>query len=197
MVKFYKVKNDGYAFKALDLKTTDILRHNRGMPNGFEVILNFNRQTTPLAPYWPRIETDFFSGDGPDSPIPDIRIWVHSSLVLSPRAYRLLGDSLKTCGELLPLQAYGETYYVFNCLTVGEDDKDNCSFKQVDGIDFELEKLTFKDENEKHFVFKSEIDEYISLFCSERMRSAVIEMGLTGIKFDEKLTPFVPEGLVY
>lgn len=197
MVKFYKVENDGYAFKALDLQTLDILRHNTGLPDGFDVIVNFYRQTTPLAPYWPRIETEFFSGDGPDAPIPDICTWVCSSLVLSPRAYRLLGETLKTCGELLPLQANGETYYVFNCLTVGEDDKENCSYKKVEGIDFELDKLTFMDANEEHFIFKSEMDGYVDLFCSARMRDAVKEFGLTGVRFNETLTPFVPEGLVY
>lgn len=196
MSQFYTVRNIDYAFKELDLNTLDVLGDNdRNLD--LDIILDFNSRSTPLAPYWPKLATEFIAGENQNSPIPDISYWLEASLVLSPRAYRLLGDALKQCGELLPVQAEGDTYYIFNCLTVGEDDKDNCSFKQVEGIDFELERLTFKDSNAEHFIFKSEMDAYRNLFCSDRFKQAVEEFGLTGISFDESLIDPVPEGLVY
>lgn len=196
MSQFYTVRNIDYVFKELDLNTLDVLGDNDKNID-LDIILDFNSKTTPLEPYWPKLATEFIAGESQNSPIPDISYWLEASLVLSPRAYRLLGDSLKQCGELLPVEAEGETYYIFNCLTVGEDDKDNCSFKQVEGIDFELERLTFKDSNLDYFIFKSEMDSYRNLFCSERFKQAVEKFGLTGISFDESLIDPVPEGLVY
>lgn len=197
MNQFYKVYESETIYKELDLDLLDVMN---AAPESVELsdILEFQRTTKKMSSWWPVLQTDFQDLEGEkNSPLPDVRPWFDSSLVLSPRAYRLLGDALKQCGELLPVQAEGDTYYIFNCLTVGEDDKDNCSFKQVEGIDFELERLTFKDSNAKHFIFKSEMDSYRNLFCTDRFKNAVEEFGLTGISFDESLIDPVPEGLVY
>lgn len=109
----YLIQNDGFGYQQLDLMVDDIID---ARPSGVaeDNILDFSQTNTPMAFWWPVPETIFINEEGSEdnSSIPDISKWIDASLVLSPKAKRLLGDTLKQWGELLPVKVRGEVFYI-------------------------------------------------------------------------------------
>jgi hypothetical protein len=110
-----------------------------------------------------------------------------SSLVLSPKAYRYLGELLSGSGEFLPVLVSGETFYIFNCLAWGEVDDKNTAYDYFDGVEFGLKCLVFTNAVEDMVVFKSAVDGCTTLFCGDRFKSAIENFGLDGVVFDTNL----------
>ncbi len=187
MKQFYAIRNDGVKFKTLDLKILDV---NRNSPDDLELedVIEFSKRNTKMSAWWKAPETDFISINGDESDaIPDISMWVDAALVLSPKAYRLLSDLLKPFGEFLPVHVQKETYYLFNCLTTGEEDSDKCKFEKHKGITLGLERLTFKESVQDLVVFKSPLQNCLTVFCGDRFKGATESFELSGIKFDTNL----------
>ncbi len=187
MTQFYAIRNDGVKFQALDLEILDITRH---LPNNIELhgVLEFSQKNTAMSAWWKTPETEFINIEGePTSPIPDISLWIDATLVLSPKAYRMLSEILKVSGEFLPVTVGDETYYIFNCFTLGEEDETKSKFEQHEGVSLGLEYLTFKESAAELLIFKSSLQSCLTLFCGDRFKNAVDSFELTGIIFDKNL----------
>ena len=166
MMSLYAIRNDGLKFKALDLTSMDVVNN---APEEIDVsdIIGFHRQNTSMKTWWKTPETRFEDIKGvPTGAIPDISLWsggAGSSLVLSPKAYRTLKDSLQAYGEFLPVEVAGETYHIFNCLTFGDVDDAQVEREYVDGTEFGLKHIGFKDSVNNLLVFKTTIDGCMTL----------------------------------
>lgn len=187
MAKIYAIRDDGYEFKTLDLSILDIARHAPENSNPDD-ILKFSLQNTAMADWWPSIGARFVDNEGyENSPIPDISTGMGATLILSPKAKRYLGELLKNYGELLPVEAEGKIYYVFNCLTFGSEDKSGCQHEYTGDTPIALTALAFKDDSETLITFKSEFQNCVTVFCNDQFKNAVEEFGLTGVIFDQNL----------
>ncbi len=182
----FAIRADGYDFKELDLTLMDVLRHK---PEEISVddVLEFSKRNTKFSKWWWTPETKFIGGSGSEASIPDISPWIDATLVLSPKAYRFLGEVLSEFGELLPVKVYGETYYIFACNTFGQEDVDSCHFDESPEVVDGLKELSFLSEVAGSLVFKSKVELCLSLFCSVRFKGVVESYGLTGVVFSEKL----------
>lgn len=191
MTMIYAIRNDGLKFKELDLGKFDILRHK---PDNVSLddVLKFNVRNTEMQSWWKRPETEFISLTNKNAIIPDISLSMSGTLVLSPKAYRLLGELMKDYGELLPVEADGETYHLFNCLAIGEADMEKSKFDYEDehGTKMGITHLEFPENVKDNLVFKTQAESCITIFCNDRFKDIVESYNLTGIKFDEKLLEF-------
>ena len=179
----YAIRNNDEEFQYLDLTVMDILR-NAPEDIPMDDILDFHRHNTAMAGWWKTPETGFKANDAfPTDSIPDVSVWPIASLVLSPKATRLLRDTLEPFGELLPVIVGDDTFHLFNCLTLGEED--TTEFNYEDGMKMEMTSVTFKPGDLS--IFKSKQEKCLTLFCSDRFKSAIESFELDGISFDENL----------
>ena len=187
MNKIYAIRKDAPNYKQLDLGILDITRHAPNTIN-LDDIYEFSKNNTAMKSWWKKPETKFIDyGGEPPSLLPDISCWIDATLVLSPKAYRMLGELLQPSGEFLPVLVRDETYHIFNCLVPGEADEKNSVFEYVNGNRFGLEHLEFMDSASELLVFKSTLQSCLTLFCNERFKNAVEGFGLQGIIFDTNL----------
>lgn len=183
----YALRNDFEKYQDLDYEILDILN---AAPEGTGVdnIVKFSIHNTAMKSWWKAPHTQFIKNEGAeDSVIPEICCWNDATLVLSPKAYRLLGDMLSHSGELLPVIVGDDTYYIFNCLEFGEEDEEKCRFEYIDGERYGIEYLEFTSGVEEKLVFKSKLESCVTLFCSERFKEIVMSYGLAGLVFDKNL----------
>lgn len=189
MTKIYAIRNDGFGYQNLDLTLLDIARF---APENIDpdTVMDFSRTNSRLAEWWQTPDTRFVSNEGVKNlGIPDISAWIGASLVLSPRAYRYLSDTLKSYGELLPVTVGNETFFIFNCTQLGEEELSACEYETQGGIPIQLRNLAFKDSVQALPVFKSSYESCLTVFCNERFMNAVEEFNLAGVVFDENLVP--------
>jgi len=188
MSQIYAIRNDYNNHKELDLETMDIARH---APDDIDLddILGFSLANKPMNAWWTAPETKFLDVDGlPNAPIPDISVWAAGAcLILSPKAQRILGELLQQSGELLPVIIGNETYQIFNCLTLGNEDESKCKFRYENDMKLGLESLAFDNDASELLIFKSKLETCLTLFCNEQFREAVISFELSGIIFDKNL----------
>lgn len=190
--EIYAIRNNGFGYRSLDLTLLDIARF---APEDIEpdAVLEFNTQNSAMSPWWKTPDTAFVANDGvEDLGIPDLSTWIGASLVLSPKAYRYLGDTLKEAGELLPVTVNNETFYIFNCHSLGkeslgEEDLDQCDYEMIGDTPVQLDKLAFQDSAKELTAFKSRYETCLTVFCNERLKSAVESYELTGVVFDRVL----------
>lgn len=128
------------------------------------------------------MSTGWFSVEGKENLTPDICVWNSTTLALSARAHRLLGELMRPFGEFLPIHVEGEVYQIFNCLTV------------ADALNSpgESEEPSFDEgSTEEKLLFKCPNWDSLDLFCNERFINAVEDFGLAGLAFDIRLgSPF-------
>ena len=184
----FAIRNDGYDFQELDLKIDDVidLRPNDLDENN---VLDFSLLNYPMAQWWPTPDTEFIAIDNDQAaPIPDISKWIDVSLVLSAKAFRLLGDTLKEWGELLPITVVGEKFYIFNCLTFGTVKEELCEKAYYQGEEVGLKTIMFDEEDvAKKTIFKTDLNSCMELYCGHRLKNIIEEYKLTGMIFSEKL----------
>jgi hypothetical protein len=180
----YLIRDDDYEFQELDLEIDDLVEN---FPDDIDYrgAHDFVLNNLSLSQSWKPVETSFSPIDDPQAPIPDISKWVDATLVLSEKAYTVLKSALSECGELLPISADGNDFYLFNCLTcVGvDDDLSKKSFYEGEEIGYET--LAF--EPNTAAIFKSPDQGCLDLFCDESIKSLVETHSLTGVKFDVDL----------
>jgi hypothetical protein len=190
MTQLYAIRNDGIKFKELDLTSMDIVDT---APEVIPMndILGFHRNNTAMSTWWVTPETDFIDIDDTSAgAIPDIALWTGgagSSLVLSPKTYRYLGDLLQSYGEFLPVKVNDEIYYIFNCFILGEADDHKTVQDYVDGKAFGLKHIEFKESVKKHLLFKSTVDGCTTLFCGDQFKEIAESFEINGIIFDTNL----------
>lgn len=178
----YCIQDDGFDFQRLDLMLDDII-DDRPEHIPEEDILDFCQSNSAMAEWWPVPQACFFAEtDG--AQIPDISKWIDASLTFSPRAYRLLGEALKSCGEFLPVKVNGEIFYIFNCLQLGKVNESLSEREYYEGEEIGIKKIVFhSDDVAGKLVFKTSFNSCVEIYCGERFRSLVYDFGLTGVMF--------------
>jgi len=161
----YKIDNDDFRFQELDLFIDDFID---AFPADMSdiAIHDFSRNNLALAPHWPSMATGFSVIEGRENLIPDVAVWIDATLLLSPKAYRLLGDLLLPYGEFLPIQIENEIYQIFNCMTIVDLNSDIHSA------------VAFKPSN-----ISDEIG--MTVYCTDRLKEAIQSLGLQGIVFEK------------
>lgn len=187
MPPIYAIRNDGVKFQELDLEMRDIRRH-RPDHVSLDDVLEFHIRNTAFKSWWQTPQAEFINLTGSNTaPIPDISEWIDSTLVLSPKAFRLLGDLLKSSGEFLPVKIEYETYYIFNCFVMGEADADKSEFEYQDGVKLGLIHLEFKESAADNLIFKTPLESCLTLYSNQKLKEIIESFELTGIRFDTEL----------
>jgi hypothetical protein len=146
-------------------------------------VFNFSTENTAMASWWKTPQTQFIGTSKYQSKIPDIAKWLDGTLILSPKAFRYLGELLTPLGEFLPIEISNDTYLLFNCLVFGTEDESQCEKNAFD----QVEKIIFLDNENSYPVFKSKFEGGFSLFCNTLFRETITSFELDGIEFDENL----------
>lgn len=186
MSHIFAIRKDIPKYQILDLDLLDITRN---LPNDVDLdaVYDFSLQNTSMTQWWNAPETKYVNVEKSKAQAPDISCWVDATLVLSPKAYRLLKDSIATIGEFLPVTIGSETHYIFNCLQLAEANEEKTMFNDADGYRAGLEHLEFRDETKDKLLFKSKTENCLTLFCNERFKDIVEAFELRGIMFDKDL----------
>ncbi len=186
MNQIFAIRKDIPKYQVLDLGLTDITRH---LPDDADLdsVFDFSELNTQLTPWWKIPETRYVSVDKNKALRPDISCWVDATLVLSPKAHRLLNDTFSHSGEFLPVEVNGEVHFIFNCFTWVEVNEGACQFNEEEGMEAGLKYLEFASSVADLLVFKAKIECGLTLFCSERFKQIVESFDLKGIIFDDNL----------
>jgi hypothetical protein len=187
-MSFYALERDGYEYLFLDLTKRDVLRRApRDKDLEFDDIMKFSQSSRPMKDWWPELETTLRANEDIVSPkMPDLSIWSGgAALVLYPRGYRLLGEWLSQFGELLPVKVMNQSdpCWIFNCRTKKSADPEKSSWEYVDDMPLHIESIGFTEFEDDPVIFKTDFDNCSFLYCSERFKAAVVELGLEGISF--------------
>jgi len=184
----YLIKNDGYKFQEFDLEIEDILDF---IPDEHDIIdiYDFSLKNMSLKKCWGKIETGFTAiDDDPKATIPDISCWIGATLILSSKAYNILNPLLGSYGEFLPVQCYGDTFYIYNCLTLGKVDELQSKQRFFESEVIGVIKLTFETNDiSSKPIFKTTYTNCLDIFCNQNIKNIVQENELTGVIFSEDL----------
>jgi hypothetical protein len=188
MNEVYAIRNDGFKYKEITLKITDIMGIS---PDDVDErkVMKFNKFNLPMSEWWNVIKTCYKQIEGnPPAEIPDIYVWRSGAIVLSPKAYSALNEDLSSYGELLPLECEGQTYYLFNCLTLGQADEINSEQEVEGGAFMGVKKIAFNtvDVTGK-LIFKTTFDRCSTLYCGAEFKNILTSKSLTGVIFKEDL----------
>lgn len=173
----YRIHHDDN-FLAFEIPTREVLNRL-----GREYPFHINRAPIAYAPVWQEpFEILFCPPEEKTQDIVPDMSEVDGKLFLSERAFDILKDILNDNGEFLPITHKGGKGYIFNILTIAEDQR---------GLD---EKLTAYDVNGnlENFgfvqnimgqipMFRTELDGYQGIFCNEAVRELIENNRLTGI----------------
>ena len=108
-------------------------------------------------------------------------------MFFSQRAYKALHSIVDPCGEFLPITYNQESGYLFNTLTLSDSalDMSLCQkneWGEITWIAFDEDKL------QGHPLFRTEYDNYMSVFCNEAFKQACEEAKLEGLIFSQDLS---------
>lgn len=171
-MEIYAIRSDGYDFQELDLEVDDFIEH---MPEdlNYNTIHDFSLENLSLLPYWKPLRTGFSKIIGKKNQIPDISNWIGATLVLSPKAYRLLNELLTPFGEFLPVLIEQDTFYIFNCLTIATASYNNANLM------FDANDISEK------IIFKTPEQHCIDIYCTNKLKNVIIDFELSGITFEK------------
>lgn len=191
MSKVYALRNDGVRFQEIDLMIDDII-DERPVDVDEDAVLDFSITNHSMASWWPTPATEFVGIDGDDNaPIPDIAKWIDATLVLSPKAHRLLGETLAEFGEFLPITIGGEVYQIFNCLTFAKIDESKSKKSYYDGVESGVSAIVFDSKDvESKLIFKTDYNSCVELYSNDRLKDLCQGFGLRGVQFSEELVLF-------
>jgi hypothetical protein len=183
---FYAIRKDMPDYQVLDL---DLLDVTRNLPDEIDLdsIYDFSQLNTAMASWWQAPETRYVSTGSKNGQIPDISCWVDATLVLSPKAYRLLKDTLERSGEFLPVEVGGDLHYIFNCFAFGQSDENKCIFNDEEGMKAGLKHLELDPSASDLLVFKVRLEGCLTLFCTKRFKDIIGSFELKGVTFDDEL----------
>lgn len=119
--------------------------------------------------------------------IPDITMF-KTKLFLNKKAYNILYPIMKECGEFLPVSLKETECFIFNPLRTAEEldavNEVRCTKNEwgdITSIGFYENRLTGIP------IFKSKVDQYQSLNCTDAVKSAIEDNDLHGVYFTEDL----------
>ena len=182
----YSIHNDRTHFATLGFDWKQIVAvFGDSMDTRFDV----NQTPRSYAESWnPEITVSFSNAGGlTGSAVPDIAEH-QGRLFVSAKAYDVLYPLLKNDGEFLPVTCADGNGYMFNPLRLAEElgalNEAYCvknEWDEVEHIAFHEDKLT------SVTAFRTEFDDYLSLFCNEKLKQAVEQHQLTGVTFNASL----------
>lgn len=128
---------------------------------------------------------------------PDISCWFTNELILNEKAYLAIGEQLEPYGELLPANCEGIGYWVLHVTRrTGMDAVDlEQSAREVaaSGV-IELQTLAFNDDAiNDELIFKTEYNDFQSIFCTETFKELVEAADLKGLAFSSDLVEPMPD----
>ena len=185
----YRIHPDRLNYRLITISTEEVLDKL-----GEEYPFHIDPTPKPYKAIWSALEVDFYdsSDSGTASELPDITA-SNGKLFLNAKAYEKLHLLLEPHGEFLPV-TYGKNEgYVFNCLSLAES---------VDGLDKklsikneygDLQSLAFhEDKMLSTALFRSEFDDYMGFFCTDKFKDVVESAGLKGVTFSIDLGNIFP-----
>lgn len=158
---------------------------------GEETEFHFDERPLSWAAQWQPMELDFYSAIGKKvSELPDIS-QTNGRLFLSDKAFQALKSVLEPFGEFLPITYQGNQGFLFTIFETADAalDKQLCTKNEwgdITWIAFDTEKLS------QAPIFRTEYDDYQSVFCQDEFRQVYEEAELTGLIFTEDLSPTPP-----
>lgn len=176
---FYAIQPDSRHYKSFVL---DRQRVRKAL--GHETEFHFARAPKRYLNSWQPFDINFENlGASIRVAMPDIMVR-NGRLFLSIAAYEVLSPIIAEHGEFLPITYEGNNGFIFNVLSVAEDifetDK-NLSNKNELG---EVKSLYSRSHNiNKMALFRTAIDGYLEIYCSEVLKNAIEKKQLKGIKF--------------
>lgn len=121
---------------------------------------------------------------------PDVASWV-GNLTFNQAAYTKVEPYLAAFGEFLTIEINQQPWYVFNLLhTLGDSVVDHANSKRnmSGGIYMGLKSLVFLEEKLSDLlVFRTNYDEGIGQYCSERFKQLMSDLDLSGVAFSGEL----------
>jgi hypothetical protein len=171
--------------------TTDLeeMLDELGSKVGELEFMHFSRHNLSLAQHWKTFSGTFKKVKSGATAIPDISCWRGATLILSELAYTTLEATLQPYGELLPITCNGETYYIFNCLTLASIDKKKSSQSPLDEGLIEFDNIAFEEDSIRgKLLFKSQEEGCTAIFCGDDFLNIVNSQNIKGIKFSENLS---------
>jgi len=181
-MSIYAIKRDGFKYQELDLNVNDFI-DDFPEEYSYRQAHDFSIENIAMANFWKPVRTGFSRIEGQDNLIPDLTPWIRATILFSPKAYRLLGDTMSPYGEFLPiLIENGDTwdeYQIFNCLTMVDAIEEKSSDSSI-----AFDPSSVGDE----LVFKTAYNSCLDLFCGPRLKSAIEDFGLNGVIFDTQLS---------
>ncbi|MGF1725253.1 hypothetical protein [Photobacterium nomapromontoriensis] len=186
MMQIYQLKERPEDFRELQLGLDDLLEQI-----GEEHLMALHKQrsqNTSLLPIWKNVKSTFGDVLGKDSVVPDVSLWASTYLVLNAKAYASLNEELCNEGEFLPITADGENYYIFNCLSFGQEDETTCVKKYLDGIEDGIDTLFFDDiDVAGRYLFKSKLQGCQALYATEHFKELCEQHLFKGLRYETDL----------
>ncbi|WP_444918167.1 hypothetical protein [Microbulbifer sp. JMSA003] len=183
----YKIGFNYTDFYNLDLDLEE-LGNTLDETLGEDEFYSYSWDNISLKDYWVDIGAKFVDVGLNNNANPDITTWNGTNLVLSPHAYDKLKNHLSSLGEFLPLTINNQTYFVFNCLNTVQADKSISEADIVDNLWMGVKSIGFDERSVKdNLIFKSKFDRCSALYCGDKFKSLVEELGLKGLIFNKDL----------
>jgi hypothetical protein len=154
---------------------------------GEDTMFHFDESPVSYSDVWNPMELEFYiSGKQKTLPMPDVTQH-YGRLFLNEKAYTALREILEPCGEFLPVFHSKGTGYLFNVITLEDDalNKDLCKKNDWGEIIW----IGFSEKQIVSSLFRTEYDNFFSVFCTETFHSSYDEAGLNGLLFTQNLAP--------
>lgn len=181
----HRICNDG-SYLLYSMSTSDVLK-KLGGNNPFHI----KRAPVPYADVWKEpLCLDFGPGEETTKDVvPDLSA-NNGRMFFNEKAYGILSDHLKQDGEFLPVTYLGGSGYIFNPLVVADEhdaiDETVTMYDEygdLDSLGFLEGKLPAGT-----LAFRSKVDVYYEVFCTDRLKQLVEDAGLVGITFHPDLS---------
>ncbi|QIA63529.1 hypothetical protein GT360_08350 [Vibrio astriarenae] len=187
IMKVYRLANIPTEYQAFELDVVT-LSEQVGRSEIINKMMMPQYSFGPLLPYWGMVYHHFSPNFSSALMKPDICLWDSRLLLMNQDAYLGLRHYLARFGEFLPLRCDGGIYYVFNCLTVADEDRALTKVRYFDGHEDGLDSLSFdQDSLTNKLLFRSQMQGGTSLFCTQTFVDLVREFQFVGLAFDEAL----------
>ena len=158
---------------------------------GKDTTFHFDESPVSYASSWRPMEIEFYASSYKKvSALPDIS-QANGRLFLNEKAFDALCQELESCGEFLPVTYKSGKGYLLNILTTADDalDAKLCTknkWGDITWMAFQEDKLP------PQTLFRTEFDDYLSVFCRDSFRDQYESARLTGLIFSEDLSPTPP-----
>lgn len=184
----YRISTDNEQFMAFHIEPKELRARM-----GDDIMIHMGAEPARYLKYWAKPDATFYIPD--DFPraikIPDITLW-GEFLIFNQKAYDALHEELEGYGEFLSANCEGNNYYIVNILKMADDaggvDEEQSIRKEESGIYLGVDRIVFKEDIvDRLLAFRTKLDDYQRVFCTDTLRQLVLKQGLSGLLFREDL----------